>query len=198
MLVNKVCIPESSVGQYRMKKIELNAKTASTKTINKFISILPIIVVSFNSIVAQEISLIRWKENFPSHFTKVSKDSIGLLIYKPCDGSTPKVDMDSNYITLQGQLESDRLRITKIRRIRKTEYQLLCVDSHDDSPEIASELNVHLVLVDKKNMVWRIYAEVIGFEFYMPPDDVAVYMRQVDNPCEDRKIAEKKFLEIKY
>lgn len=161
--------------------------------------LLPLfILLCFTNTYSQGIHLERLVEAIPIHFTKVSKDSAGLLIYKPCDGSIPKVDIEDNYIILQGQLESDRLRITNFKKIRKNKYKLICVDQHNDCPDKSERMNVYIKLVNRNSNIWSITANFIGFSFFMVPDNIAEQMRKVDNPSPDNKILEKTFLEIKY
>jgi hypothetical protein len=154
-----------------------------------------LLLITFSSkIQAQEIAHNFTIEKIPLHFIKTERDSLGYLIYKPCDGTTPKVDIANNYISLQGQLESDWLRICKYKKTKKNTYRLVCVDGHDDVANGKSGINVLIRKIDTKRNLWLVSSPAIGFNCLMVPDSIAKNMRVVDNPCLDRKITEKTFL----
>jgi hypothetical protein len=150
---------------------------------------------------AQEIDRKILRTKIPSHFTMLERDSIGYLKYEPCDGSTPKIDIEGNYIIIQGQLESDRFRIHDIKKKRRNSFIIVICDQHDDAPEKSSQSKMHIQLVNKSSHLWLLewgYSEPNEYRWIMANDSELPLFRVIDNPCGEGKIAEKKFLEIEY
>src|SRR5512133_1579275 len=57
--------------------------------------------------------------DIPKKWIKLERDSIGYLLYKPCNGGTPVILIDSGYVTIFWQLEApEKLSIEKFTRLK--------------------------------------------------------------------------------
>ena len=161
------------------------------------------LIVGLGNLQSQDKRTKKVITQIPNHLTKLERDSIGYLLYKPCDGSTPElyIESNNNYIIRQGQLESDRYKIVKVRKVGPRYWILDICDQHDDSPEKESQSKIYIKQIDRDINLWLIeWGEQIGSynKWIMTSDSELSKFRVITNPCGERKEIEKKFLEIEY
>jgi hypothetical protein len=145
---------------------------------------------------------------FPKRWTMVQRDSIGYLIYIPCDGSTPEININKHLLTVQWQLESQTYEIKNIVRTSAGKYQLECYETTNGKIiEGRPIIDFQIKLVDnQKNLyLWTWITNINDHQsskdttrWIMIPSKYANNFRKVDNPCPTKKKAEKTFLPIEF
>lgn len=147
---------------------------------------------------------------FPNSWTMLERDSIGYLVYAPCDGSTPKIyiEKDSTLI-LQWQLEKSEFKIKEITKTKNNIYLINCYGTFENNTLIANDQNIifQIKLVDKKRNLY-LWSWLTDFgehlnimdttKWVMTPTKYVDKFRKIDNPCPTEMKVEKRFLPIEF
>lgn len=144
----------------------------------------------------------KWKsvDDVPKQWITLERDSVGYLIYKPCDGSTARMTIDSTYITVYWQLDApDKLLIDKFTT--GADNKSFYIHATYDNCKI--DFNVKIVDIKRKLVLWKFKFNCNnegGFEekWLMTSTEFTDKFRLIDNPCGSIKIAEKYFLPIEF
>jgi len=130
---------------------------------------------------------LKWKSinDIPKWWTMLQRDSIGYLIYHPCNGSTPKISIDKNNLIIYGQLDApDTVTINKFT-----------LETGNKSFSInASDITVEIKDAKRKLVLWT-FGE---YKWVMTPLEFKKDFRQINNPCPTEMKPEKQFLPIEF
>jgi len=141
------------------------------------------------SISKSEFGLWRDLEAFPSDWIKVERDSLGFLIYEPCDGSTPRIVIADNRISAWCWVEE----------CSNCEINRMVFDGNSATIEGNNDrVNTHFYIETKDEEQGLALWTFENFKWLMTPLENKMNFRQVHNPCPDQKIPEKTFLPLEY
>ncbi|MBX7225497.1 MAG: hypothetical protein K1X55_05670 [Chitinophagales bacterium] len=127
----------------------------------------------------------------PKNWTMVERDSLGYLVYNPCNGNTPKITIDSGYITIFWQLDAPtKLSIDKFAIIigNKSFY----INTYDDGE--STEFTASLKDNQQQLVLWTFG----DFKWVMIPAELENSFRTIDNPCPNEMKQEKSFLPLEF
>lgn len=134
-----------------------------------------------------------WKslDDFPKKWIKVERDSLGYLVYDPCNGGTPMITIDSGYVTIYWQLDSpNSLVINKfIRLVGNRSFYMNAADKG-----VNCEFTVEVKNDTQKLILWSFD----DFKWVMTPYENKSEFRQVNNPCLTEMKTEKQFLPVEF
>lgn len=121
----------------------------------------------------------------------VERDSLGYLVYDPCDGGTPMITIDSGYITIYWQLDAPtKFVINKFTRLTGNRSFYINAAAEDGNMEFTVEI---------KNGKQKLVLWTFGdFKWVMTPLRFKNLFRQVNNPCPTEKKPEKQFLTVEF
>jgi hypothetical protein len=139
------------------------------------------------------IAQISWSSlnDIPKKWIKLERDSAGYLVYKPCDGGTPVISMDSGYVTIHWQLDApDKLSIDKFTRLVGNKAFFIHAASHNTRIDFTAEIKDGKL----KLILWTFG----GNKWMMTPYDNRKNFRLIENPCPHEMKPEKQFLPIEY
>ncbi len=130
-------------------------------------------------------------KDIPTKWIKLERDSLGYLVYTPCDGETPAISIDSGYITIYWQLDApEKLSIEKFTRLKGNKaFYINAFDGTDNT-----EFNVEIKNGKKHIILWTFG----DFKWVMTPFEYKSTFRQVNNPCPTEMKPEKEFLPVEY
>ncbi|MDB5232460.1 MAG: hypothetical protein JWN76_3265 [Chitinophagaceae bacterium] len=140
----------------------------------------------------------------------LERDSMGYLVYKPCDGSTPEINLESaGILTIQWQLEETKSRIKRFTQINTNNFLIKCSGTVENGKLMSVKPNIsfQIRLVDKTRdlYLWTYIADYgrrINIKdttkWVMTPTKYIGNFRKVDNPCSTEKISEKIFLPVEF
>lgn len=134
-----------------------------------------------------------WKSigDIQKKWIMLERDSLGYVVYNPCDGGTPRIYIDSGYVTIYWQLDGpSKLSIDKFTRLRGN--QAFYMNATNESGTI--DFTVEIKDAKRKLVLWTFG----GMKWVMTPVEQAKYFRQVNNPCRDEKKPEKQFLGVEF
>lgn len=146
--------------------------------------------------------------DFPKDWVMLERDSLGYLVYYPCDGSTPQIKINKDTLTIQWQNEEQKTLIEKFTRVTDDKFFIKCwgTIAGEDLLELPT-INFEVRVVDRKRKLvhWKwvrdfkppVYIRD-STSWIMTPIDFIDDFRKVDNPCETMKKPEKEFLPIEY
>lgn len=144
----------------------------------------------------------RWNNlsGMSKHWVKLERDADGYLVYDPCDGDTPRLEIDSARIEFH--FIWDDPYTFKIGHVAGTLTKAgLTVFGSGAIGTVTANAN----LVDPKNhlVLWafEINDKQTGsssFKWLMTPKEHEKEFRHIDNPCPTEKIPEKVFLPIEF
>ena len=134
-----------------------------------------------------------WKAlgEIQQEWTLVERDSLGYLVYYPCNGNTPRITIDSGYITIFWQLEAPaRLAIDTFSRLKgNTSFY---INAYDDVESI--EFTASLKDEQQQLVLWTFG----DFKWVMIPTELENRFRTIDNPCPNQMKPEKSFLPVEF
>jgi hypothetical protein len=153
----------------------------------KLLTVL-LIVVSLTS-----LSQTTWKtvRDIPKKWIMVERDSIGYLIYDPCNGETPMISIDSGYVTVYWRLDAPRKLVIN-KYIKSKEQQSFFIDAAD---EFGNVVFTAIMKDNKQNLVLWSFDD---HKWVMTPLENKKSFRHVDNPCPTVMKPEKKFLPVEF
>jgi hypothetical protein len=129
--------------------------------------------------------------DIPKKWTKLERDSIGYLLYKPCDGGTPVISIDSGYVTIYWQLDApDKLPIEKFTRLKGNKAFYINAGNQNTRIDFTAEIKDS----KQKLILWTFGDN----KWIMTPFDNRNNFRFIDNPCPTEMKPEKQFLPIEY
>lgn len=149
---------------------------------------------------------------FPIKWTNISdvndswisleRDDKGYLIYKPCNGSTPRIVIDSGVIAIHWQLDApDKFRIEKFTAVKDPQGILFSGYNH----EIQAQFMAEVVNPQSKLVLWtwttywdKAPGEKGEYKWLTTPAKFEKEFRVVDNPCPTEMKVEKQFLPIEF
>ena len=121
----------------------------------------------------------------------LQRDSTGYLVYKPCNGMTPMVTIDSGYITVYWQLDGpSKFRINKF--VRTNNNKTFSINCKDEGGSMV--FNIDIKDENKKLVLWTF----AGDKWVMTPLKFKNKFRQADNPCPTEMKPEKPFLPVEF
>lgn len=129
--------------------------------------------------------------DIPKKWIKLERDSSGYLLYKPCNGGTPVITIDSGYVTIYWQLDApEKLAIEKFTRLKGNNAFYINAANQNISIDFNAEIKD-----DKKELIlWRF----MDNKWIMTPFDNRERFRFIENPCPTEMKPEKQFLPIEY
>lgn len=136
-------------------------------------------------------------------WTMLERDSIGYLVYKPCNGSTPGINLSKKEISIHWRLEGpDKFIIKDIYPINNnTAIYIQAINEHG----IKAEFNVRIVNSKLHLYLWNWtihWGEQQGGpwedKWVMTHNKFEKEFRVVDNPCPHEMKVEKEFLLIEF
>lgn len=169
----------------------------------KYLLIIPILIFVFCSFnIETTFSNIK---SLPKSWTMLERDSIGYLVYNPCDGSTPQINIEGNStLTIRGQLEKTEYKIKKISEPVNNNFLISCQNITKNNK---SDVVFRIKLVDKSRYLY-LWTCTTDFgsqtnlndttKWIMTPSNCINKFRKVDNPCKTEKKIEKTFLPVEY
>ncbi|MEO6671772.1 MAG: hypothetical protein ABIN36_19970 [Ferruginibacter sp.] len=134
----------------------------------------------------------------PKQWILLNRDSLGYLIYDPCDGSTPYINIDSGFVSIYSQLEGpDKFAINQftIGSDKKSFYV------HATNEGSTLDLNAKVVDSKRKLVLWSFNCDKKGNHCERWVTTASEFLREfriVRNPCDSEKIAEKVFLPVEF
>ena len=129
--------------------------------------------------------------DIPRKWIMVERDSIGYLVYDPCDGGTPMISIDSGYVAVYWVLDAPRkLVVNKFTRL--TGNRSFFIDAADEYGNIVFTATLK---DEKQNLVLWTFDD---FKWVMTPFENKDSFRLVDNPCPNEMKPEKQFLPVEY
>ena len=152
------------------------------------IFVVLLIIMSMNS-VAQKT----WEslDEIKIKWIKVERDSLGYLVYEPCNGETPMIIIDSEYLKIHWQLEDPRkLAIKKITRLTGSSSFYISASDKYGNMEFTA-----IMKDGKQKLVLWTFGEI---KWVMTPYENKNMFRQIDNPCPTERKPEIQFLPIEY
>ncbi len=147
---------------------------------------------------------------FSKNWTMLEKDTIGYLVYDPCDGATPTINIKGNDVLIvQWQLEIMKYKIRRLTQINANDFLFSCDNTfqNDISNFGEPDITFQVRLVDKikKIYLWTWVTEIgEGIKvkdttrWVMTPTRYSAGFRKVNNPCPTEKKKEKVFLPIEF
>ena len=127
----------------------------------------------------------------PHHWIKLERDSLGYLIYSPCDGGTPRIYIDSGYVKIYWQIGGpDRYSIDKFTRLKGNRSFYIGTLMDTQFVEFTAEIKDP----KRKLVLWTFY----DMKWVMTPVEDTTDFRLVDNPCPHQMLPEKKFLPVEF
>jgi len=153
----------------------------------KLLTIL-IITISLTSICQTT-----WEslDEIPAKWIMVERDSLGYLVYEPCNGGTPMITIDSGYVTVYWQLEApSKFAINKFTRLKGNKSFYISAGGEDGNLEFTAFMKD-----DNQNLVLWTFGD---FKWVMTPYENKKMFRQIDNPCPTEMKPEKQFLPVEY
>ena len=74
----------------------------------------PLLLLTLLSLTLQAQSSWKNVDNIPKSWGMLERDSIGYVVYNPCNGGTPRITLDSGFVTVYWQLDApSKLHINK-------------------------------------------------------------------------------------
>jgi hypothetical protein len=134
-----------------------------------------------------------WKslDDIPKKWIMVERDSLGYLVYDPCNGGTPIITIDSVYVTIYWQLDvPSKLVINKFTRLAGNKSFYIDAVDERGNMEFTAILNN-----DQQKLVLWTFGD---FKWVMTPYENKEEFRHVDNPCPTEMKPEKQFLPVKF
>jgi hypothetical protein len=133
-------------------------------------------------------------------YIQVERDSLGYLIYKPCDGRTPRIEVTQDSIIVFGQIDFparlEKFKITEKKgTIRMKAHNIDEIYWNFNWRPVGTEHD--LVLVE-----WKWASRIGSFKqkgrALYAPESNASDMRIVRNKCNSEKVPELQFLPIEF
>lgn len=150
--------------------------------------ILLLITISLTSFSQTTWNSIR---DIPRMWIMVERDSIGYLVYDPCNGGTPMISIDSGYVTVYWRLDAPRkLVINKFIKLKGK--QSFFINAADEFGNIVFTATMK---DEKQKLVLWTFDDR---KWVMTPFDNKKSFRYVDNPCPNEMKPEKQFLPLEY
>ncbi|HNP48831.1 MAG TPA: hypothetical protein PKK99_02800 [Bacteroidia bacterium] len=134
-----------------------------------------------------------WKsiDDIPKKWILVERDSLGYLIYDPCNGGTPIITIDNGYVTIYWQLDGpSKLVINKFTRLTGNKSFYINASDEGGNMEFSAVLKN-----DKEKLALWTFGD---FKWVMTPYENKVEFRQVNNPCPTEMKPEKQFLPVEF
>ncbi len=153
----------------------------------KYLLTIVLLLASF-SIFGQ----LKWKDinDIPDKWVMLERDSVDYLVYSPCNGSTPKISIDKNYIVIFWQLDApDTLSINKFT-IGKDNKSFYITDRNGNSI-----VTVEIKDAKRKLVLWSFSGDN---KWVMTPQEFSEDFRKIKNPCPTEMKPEKQFLPIEF
>lgn len=116
---------------------------------------------------------------------KIEKDSLGYLIYDPCDGGTPTIHLENGHLTINWQLEGESSSIDKFTRIKGNNAFRLTAYRDNIG------FDVYCKIYDAKKGI--VFWEFEGQKWFMTTIENARAFRTVHNNCPFEKKHELEF-----
>jgi hypothetical protein len=157
----------------------------SLKTIGLLFFI--ILITSFQ-VVKKTLTV---KPNFPNKWTRLERSENGYVVYQPCDGSTPTIEIKHLDLAINWQLEREEHNVKDIIRVSDTTFEITCDDS---------QFNIKVKWLDKEKTraLWKF--QYVGdsaiIKWVMCPTKLKTRFPYVDNPCPTEMKFEKIFLPV--
>lgn len=130
-------------------------------------------------------------DDIPGKWIMVERDSIGYLVYDPCNGETPMISIDSGYVTVHWRLDAPRKLVVN-KFIKLTGRQSFFIVAADEF----GNLELTATMKDEKqNLVLWTFND---FKWVMTPFENKDSFRLVDNPCPNEMKPEKQFLPVEF
>ena len=127
----------------------------------------------------------------PQKWTQLSRSENGYVVYQPCDGSTPTVEIKNSNLLINWQLESDLHTIKAILQTSDSTFKLDCDNAN---------LDISVKWLNKEHLtaLWKFQysGENKVLKWVMCPTKLKSRFPFVENPCPTGKIKEKTFLPI--
>lgn len=121
----------------------------------------------------------------------IKVDSTGYLVYKPCNGSTPVITIDSGCVTIHWQLDGpSKLVINKFTRM--TDNKSFYINAAEEGGNI--EFTAEIKNAKQQLVLWTFGNN----KWVMIPFEQKEKFRQVDNPCPTEMKHEKQFLPVEF
>jgi hypothetical protein len=154
---------------------------------NKFLTII------LMTITLTSFGQTTWKslDDIPKKWIMLERDSLGYLVYDPCNGGTPVITIDSGYVTIYWRLDApSKLVINKFTRLTgNRSFYINAADQGGNMEFTAILKNDRQVLA-----LWTFG----DFKWVMTPYENKEKFRQVDNPCPTEMKPENQFLPVEY
>lgn len=134
-----------------------------------------------------------WKslDDIPKKWIKVERDSLGYLVYDPCNGGAPIITIDSGYVTIYWQLDGpSKLVINKYTRL--TGNRSFYINTADEGG------NIEFTAVLKNDKLKLVLWTFGDFKWVMTPYENKEEFRQLKNPCPTEMKPEKQFLPVEF
>ena len=130
-------------------------------------------------------------EDIPKKWIKLERDSMGYLVYKPCNGGTPVISIDTGYVTIHWQLDApEKLAIEKFTRLKGNKAFYINAGNQNSRFDFIAEIKDN-----KKSLILWTFG---GNKWITTPFENKKNFRQIDNPCPTEMKPEKHFLPIEY
>jgi len=130
-------------------------------------------------------------DKIPKKWILLEKDSIGYLVYDPCNGDTPMIVIDNNYVTIYWQIDAPS-KYAIMKFTSQSGNKKFLIDASNESGSIAFSV----VIKDGKQKInlWTFQ----DIKWVMTPFDNRNNFRQVNNPCPAEMKSEKEFLPVEF
>jgi hypothetical protein len=149
------------------------------------------LLIIFLSISFSSFSQMRWKhlKDIPHTWVMVERDSAGYLVYKPCNGRTPLINIDGDSLGVYWQLEESKFFINKFALNGNESFSIRAADSRG-----TIEFIVEIKNAKQKLVLWTFG----DYKWVMTPVELKDKFRQVNNPCPTEMKREKEFLPVEF
>ena len=134
-----------------------------------------------------------WKtlNSIQKEWIKVEKDEKGYLIYDPCDGTTPTIKFDKEYIIINSIWESEKFSFEKFTRI--TGNKSFRLDAYNKETKTWFEIKAKIIDNKKGIVLWQ-FGDA---KWLMTPIENKEKFRKINNDCIHNKTKELRFLPVK-
>ena len=151
-----------------------------------------LLVVSGTSITPQPSK----KSRLPHKWIKCQRDSAGYPIYSPCNGGTPRIYIEKNYLTVYWQVDGpSKYSIQKFVADSNNKSFHFYVTLEGDTSHFSSVFDVEVKDPKRHLYLWK---GDYGMRWVMTPVEYKDKFRQVDNPCPVDMKPEKQFLPVEF
>jgi hypothetical protein len=134
-----------------------------------------------------------WKivDDIPKRWGMLERDSSGYIIYNPCDGGTPRIRLDSGFVTVYWQLDApSKLHINKFTLLDGNRSFNIIASNEEEKMEFNATIKKETPLL----VLWQFG----DYKWVMTDDEHKANFRIVDNPCPTEMKREKQFLPVEF